>query len=306
VGHKVMKLKRTHFGPIKLGDLERGAHRKLSEEELDKLRDVIAGKWKEPAPRKPQRTRDSGKAATSSEAESSRARPRRTLDRTASAAPAAGLEPLTIPGSKLKRLGSSKALSSPEASPQRRDDSRSPGGAGVRRSANTASSQETRHKPATRDSGSFSKGRAGSRTSARHLTTNDTAPVMDDGSTRLKRRVLDGEGSVVSSKKLRGAAPRLNFPQNVRGNDAADGDESLNPPPLSLLKSGRRVPRTKDHVIAHRSVSKAAVEATSEKPVRKKSSKKFPTSRKSTTTGRSSTSARKKKSSGSSDRKRAD
>lgn len=326
VGHKVMKLKRTHFGPIKLGDLERGAHRKLSEEELSKLQDVITGKWKEPAPRKPQRTRDAGKAtsagastkASSSHAGGAGARSRAGLERAAAALPASGLEPLTIPGSKLKRLGSSKALksqvsNSPEASPKRREESRSPigtrssEGSTARGTGKGSAAPEARQKPASRTSGGFSKGRPGSRTTDRNLALNDNPPVMDDGSTRLKRRVLDGEGSVISSKKLRGAAPRLNFPQNVRGNDAADGDEALNSPPLSLLKSGRRVPRTKDHLIAHRSANKeTAAEATPEKAVRKKTSAKFPGSRKATTAGRSSTSARNKKSSSSSSRKRSD
>lgn len=337
VGHKVMKLKRTNFGPIKLGDLERGAHRKLSEEELGKLQDVITGKWKEPAPRKPQRTRDAGKAtsagastrASSSDPGSAGGRSRAGLDRTALPSAPTGLEPLTIPGSRLKRLGSSKesnaaALTAPasnsrETSSKRREDSRSSGGsrssAGsrssegspVRRTGKGSMTPEARQKPASRTSGGFSQGRPGSsRTTARQLATNDHPPVMDDGSTRLKRRVLDGEGSVISSKKLRGAAPRLNFPQNVRGNDAADGDEAVNPPPLSLLKSGRRVPRTKDHLIAHRSASKETAEATPEKVVRKKASAKFPGSRKATTAGRSSTSARGQKSSSSSNRKRGD
>lgn len=37
VGHKVLKLRRTQIGPIKLGDLPVGAHRPLTKDELEKL-----------------------------------------------------------------------------------------------------------------------------------------------------------------------------------------------------------------------------------------------------------------------------
>ena len=37
IGHKVQRLKRIHLGPIPLGDLAPGAHRYLSQEEVDSL-----------------------------------------------------------------------------------------------------------------------------------------------------------------------------------------------------------------------------------------------------------------------------
>ncbi len=57
VNHPVSKLKRVGFGPLGLGDLERGAARELSAEEVGQLRAVAAG---EPigdarAPKKPRR-----------------------------------------------------------------------------------------------------------------------------------------------------------------------------------------------------------------------------------------------------------
>ena len=38
VGHKVLGLRRVAFGPLKLGDLARGAHRELTTQEVDELR----------------------------------------------------------------------------------------------------------------------------------------------------------------------------------------------------------------------------------------------------------------------------
>ena len=38
VGHPVLALRRTAFGPLDLGDLAAGAHRRLSRAEVDALR----------------------------------------------------------------------------------------------------------------------------------------------------------------------------------------------------------------------------------------------------------------------------
>lgn len=46
VGHKVLSLKRVAFGPLRLGDLPTGYHRPLRREELQQLRDLIAGPGK--------------------------------------------------------------------------------------------------------------------------------------------------------------------------------------------------------------------------------------------------------------------
>jgi len=44
LGHKVMKLKRVQFGPIKLGRVSLGEHRPLKKSELKDLTDLIAGR----------------------------------------------------------------------------------------------------------------------------------------------------------------------------------------------------------------------------------------------------------------------
>lgn len=44
IGHKVLMLKRIAFGPLKLGDLELGAHRLLRGPELHALQDFVTGK----------------------------------------------------------------------------------------------------------------------------------------------------------------------------------------------------------------------------------------------------------------------
>ena len=43
IGHKVISLERTAFGPLKLGRLKIGQHRRLRPDELDSLRELIAG-----------------------------------------------------------------------------------------------------------------------------------------------------------------------------------------------------------------------------------------------------------------------
>jgi len=40
VGHSVVELTRIAFGPLELGELKPGAHRRLSEGELQRLRDL--------------------------------------------------------------------------------------------------------------------------------------------------------------------------------------------------------------------------------------------------------------------------
>jgi len=42
VGHRVLRLERVAFGPMRLGDLERGAHRRLSAAEVERLRGAAA------------------------------------------------------------------------------------------------------------------------------------------------------------------------------------------------------------------------------------------------------------------------
>lgn len=44
VGHPVMKLKRIRYGPLQLGNLSLGAYRRLSDREVQKLRDFASGK----------------------------------------------------------------------------------------------------------------------------------------------------------------------------------------------------------------------------------------------------------------------
>ena len=51
VGHPVMKLKRTRYGPVKLGSLDPGAHRELTADEMEKLERYM----EEKRPRKPAR-----------------------------------------------------------------------------------------------------------------------------------------------------------------------------------------------------------------------------------------------------------
>jgi pseudouridine synthase len=46
VGHPVLKLKRTRYGPLQLGKLKQGAYRRLSEQEIARLRDYASGKEK--------------------------------------------------------------------------------------------------------------------------------------------------------------------------------------------------------------------------------------------------------------------
>jgi pseudouridine synthase len=48
VGHPVMKLKRTRYGPLRLGDLKVGAYRRLTAAEVESLRSHPAGKDKKP------------------------------------------------------------------------------------------------------------------------------------------------------------------------------------------------------------------------------------------------------------------
>ena len=50
--HKVLKLHRVAFGPIRLADLPRGAHRPLTRDEVKKLRSLDAGPAKKKARRK--------------------------------------------------------------------------------------------------------------------------------------------------------------------------------------------------------------------------------------------------------------
>ena len=38
IGHKVLRLKRVAIGPLRLGNLPKGAHRELTKQELDRLR----------------------------------------------------------------------------------------------------------------------------------------------------------------------------------------------------------------------------------------------------------------------------
>jgi 23S rRNA pseudouridine2605 synthase len=56
IGHKVRTLKRVSIGPLKLGDLPKGAHRPLLPAELRALKKATAGGAK-PRPRKPPKTK---------------------------------------------------------------------------------------------------------------------------------------------------------------------------------------------------------------------------------------------------------
>jgi 23S rRNA pseudouridine2605 synthase len=38
VGHRVVELRRVAFGPLRLGDLAAGAHRRLTKAEVERLR----------------------------------------------------------------------------------------------------------------------------------------------------------------------------------------------------------------------------------------------------------------------------
>jgi 23S rRNA pseudouridine2605 synthase len=40
VGHRVVELRREAFGPLRLGDLREGAHRRLTAAEVERLRAV--------------------------------------------------------------------------------------------------------------------------------------------------------------------------------------------------------------------------------------------------------------------------
>ncbi|MBA4031057.1 MAG: hypothetical protein C0478_09215 [Planctomyces sp.] len=333
VGHKVMKLKRTNFGPIKLGDLEKGAHRKMTPEELDKLHDVVTGKWKEPAPRKgPQRgddrkkipnrsgegfaTSDSPSGSSSDTSSTTRSRPVSTRTSGSRTAGVAGgpmvssLETTVIPGSKLRRLGAArkeaavneavkvaetaaKAASRAKAAAARAGDAPSGNGTSSRSNSSRTSASSRPAGFSTRGPGASKPASSGyqsksaspvsrppaSRTTsarttttartapgrtARGRTTEAVAPTLDETTSRVRRRVLDGEGAVVSAKKLRGAAPKLSFPKVATGNDAAESDNNLPPPPVDLLQSGRRPPRTKDHVIAPRPPRSRALTAAAE------------------------------------------
>ncbi len=53
IGHKVMALERTAFGPVKLGKLKRGKYREMTAVELNELREMLARNRSTPTPRKP-------------------------------------------------------------------------------------------------------------------------------------------------------------------------------------------------------------------------------------------------------------
>jgi 23S rRNA pseudouridine2605 synthase len=52
VGHPVMKLKRTRYGPLRLGDLKVGAYRRLTAAEVESLRNHPAGQDLDQPPKK--------------------------------------------------------------------------------------------------------------------------------------------------------------------------------------------------------------------------------------------------------------
>ena len=43
VGHRVVELRRVAFGPLRLGDLTAGRHRRLTAAEVQRLRDAARG-----------------------------------------------------------------------------------------------------------------------------------------------------------------------------------------------------------------------------------------------------------------------
>ncbi len=59
VGHKVISLQRTAFGPLQLGRLKVGQHRRLRPDELDSLRELVAGDQQTNRGRKKSRRRSS-------------------------------------------------------------------------------------------------------------------------------------------------------------------------------------------------------------------------------------------------------
>ena len=59
VGHKVISLQRTAFGPLQLGRLKVGQHRRLRPDELDSLRELVAGDQQPNRGRKKSRRRSS-------------------------------------------------------------------------------------------------------------------------------------------------------------------------------------------------------------------------------------------------------
>lgn len=59
VGHKVIKLKRIGFGPLRLGNLKEGRHRPLKATELNDLRQLLDGA---PGPARPKPTKRPGKS----------------------------------------------------------------------------------------------------------------------------------------------------------------------------------------------------------------------------------------------------
>ncbi len=65
IGHKVRTLKRVSIGPLKLGDLPRGAHRPLTPMEVKSLKKASAG-ISQPRRRKPTKTKSVGQSGASS------------------------------------------------------------------------------------------------------------------------------------------------------------------------------------------------------------------------------------------------
>ena len=59
IGHKVISLERTAFGPLQLGRLKIGQHRRLRPAELDSLRELIDGEAGEKSDRRTSRRRSS-------------------------------------------------------------------------------------------------------------------------------------------------------------------------------------------------------------------------------------------------------
>ena len=64
VGHRVLELQRVRFGPLQLGELQPGAHRRLNANEVSLLRAAGSGARKNVSPSSPAAARGGSAAGT--------------------------------------------------------------------------------------------------------------------------------------------------------------------------------------------------------------------------------------------------
>lgn len=74
LGHKVMRLKRVQFGPIKLGRVNVGEHRVLTPQEVKKLEDLLRSDREDRSERQPRKSKTPSRKRTSGPATKSRRR----------------------------------------------------------------------------------------------------------------------------------------------------------------------------------------------------------------------------------------